>query len=139
MQEQEKKVKKKRLKGIAGVISKQMAPLNDSALFKELYGDLNVTYLLNANDSKVAALVSFNEGNIEFDSVSNKDKKALKKKVLGWDSKLETSTPIFLQIAMGELSLGGMVKKVIARKIKVKGIKNLLKLQSIFALLQDEE
>ena len=139
MQEAEKKVKKKRLKGIAGVLDKQLTPLRESLLFKELYDDFECTYLLNAIDSKVAALLSFTNGTIEIDSISNKDKKALKKKALGWDSKLATSTPLFLQIAMGELSLGAMAKKVAARKIKVKGLKNLLKLQEIFALLQKEE
>jgi len=139
MQETEKKVKKKRLKGIAGVLDKQLAPLRDSLLFKELFGEFKATYLLNAVDSKVAALLTFDEGAIEVDSISNKDKKALKKKVLGWDSKLATTTPLFLQIAMGELSMGAMAKKVVARKIKVKGLKTLLKLQEIFALLQKEE
>lgn len=134
-QEQQKKVRKKRLKGIAGVISKQMEPLNDSLLFKELFGDFKGTYLLNAVDSKHAALVIFNEGKIEVKGISNTDKKALKKKVLGWDSKLATTTPIFLQVAMGELSIGAMAKKVVTRKMKVKGLKKLLKLQEIFALL----
>lgn len=139
MQEQEKKVRKKRLKGIAGVISKQMEPLNDSLLFKELFGDFKAKYLLNAVDSKVAALVTFDEGKIEVEGISNTDKKALKKKVLGWDSKLATTTPIFLQVAMGELSMGAMAKKVVSRKIKVKGLKKLLKLQEVFALLSKEE
>ncbi len=140
MQEQkEKKVRKKRIKGIGGVLEKTIDPLRTSLLFKELYGDLKLKLLLNAIDSKYAAILTFNEGEISIEAMSNEDKKALKKKVIGYDGMLATSTPLFLQIAMGQLSMGAMAKKVVARKIKIKGAKNLLKLQNIFALLQKDE
>ncbi len=139
MQEQEKKVRKKRIKGIGGVLEKTIDPLRTSLLFKELYGDLKLKLLLNAIDSKYAAILTFNEGDISIEAISNGDKKALKKKVLGYDGMLATSTPLFLQIAMGQLSMGAMGKKVVARKIKIKGAKNLLTLQKIFALLQKDE
>ncbi|MFX1273745.1 MAG: hypothetical protein ACFFBP_14325 [Promethearchaeota archaeon] len=133
--ETKQSVKLKRAKGIGGVLQKQLAPLETNEKFLERYSNLKLTLLLNAKDSKYAAVVRFNDGNIMVESVSNADEKALSKKVLFWDGMLKTTTPIFLKIAMGELGLGAMAKKMISRKIKAKGIKNLLKLQKIFALL----
>ena len=128
-------VKLKRAKGIGGVLQKQLAPLETNERFLKKYSNLKLIILLNAKDSKYAAVVRFNEGKITVESVSNADEKALKKKVLLWDGMLKTTTPLFLKIAMGELSLIAMTKKIITRKIKAKGIRNLLKLQKIFAYL----
>jgi len=58
---------------------------------------------------------------------------------LNWDGKIETSSQIFLQIAMGELSIWGIAKKVLTRKIKLRGIRNLLQLLKIFKMLLSEE
>jgi len=58
---------------------------------------------------------------------------------LGWNGKIETNSQIFLKIAMGELSIWGIVKNVLTRKIKLRGIRKLLKLLKIFKMLLLEE
>ena len=132
---QQKQKKSKRIRGLGGVVAKQLAPLKTNEIFLRRYSDLQMLVLLNTTDSKYAALVEFNNGDIKVDAIDSTDKKALKKKVLGWDAMLSTSTSLFLKIAMGELGLGALVGKIIRRKVKAKGIKNLIILRKIFALL----
>ncbi|MFX0141903.1 MAG: hypothetical protein ACFFDN_50165, partial [Candidatus Hodarchaeota archaeon] len=62
-------------------------------------------------------------------------KENLKKKNAGWDGFLETTTAIFLQLfGSDELSTGKVIKKILARKIKIKGIKHVLVLLKLFDL-----
>ncbi|MGQ4874765.1 MAG: hypothetical protein ACP6IY_11915 [Promethearchaeia archaeon] len=135
----EKKPKKKRLRGFAGVIGRQLEPLNSNDFFKKKFKDDNFKILLNAKDGKFAALITVKNGQIEVDAVKNTPKEELKKKKLGWNGKLETTTQIFLDIAMGKLSTGKMLLKVITRKIRLKGIKTLMKLLAMFNILSHEE
>lgn len=129
------KIKVKRAKGIGGVLQKQMKSLETNEKFLELYSDINLTFLLNATDTSHAAILIIKQGKIFIESINNEDKKSLKKKVLNWDSMLATSTMLFLDIAMGKLSVGKMGKKIVARKMSAKGLKNLMVLKKIFALL----
>lgn len=129
-------VKPKRLRGIAGVLQKQLNPLETNKKFLKKYSKLNLTLLLNAIDSKHAAIIRFHEGRIDIESITNSNEKMLSKKVLLWDGMLQTTTPIFLKIAMGKIGLFGMGAKMISRKIKAKGIRKLLKLKKMFALLR---
>ena len=128
-------IKPKRLKGIAGVLQKQLASLETNKKFLKKYSKLKLTFLLNVKDSKHAAVVRFHEGRINVESIENSNEEVLSKKVLLWDGKLETTTPIFLKIAMGKISLFGMGIKMISGKIKAKGLRKLLKLKKIFAIL----
>lgn len=131
----EKKPKKKRLRGFPGVVKGQLDALNTNAYFQEKYQDEKFKVLLNANDGKLAAIVKVENGVVEVESVKNIPKENIKKKQLGWDGKLDTTVPIFLEIAMGKLSLWGIIKKVITRKIKIRGIRTLLKLLDMFNIL----
>ena len=135
----EQKTKKKKIRGLGGIVAKQMEPLETNEIFIKKYGTLKMKVLLNAVDSKYAAVVSFDEGKIDIEGIKNTDKKALKKKVLGWNAKLATKTEIFLNLAMGKVGLGKIGRYVITRKLKIKGVKNLLKLMDMFAILAKEE
>jgi len=139
MSEPIKKKKKKRLRGFAGVINNQLTPLNEIEYFREEFKEEDFKILLNAVEGRWAALIEVKGGEVKVDGLKNDPKENLKKKKLGWDGKLETTTPIFLQIAMGKLSLLGIIWKVITRKIKIKGVRNLLKLLKMFNILSHEE
>jgi len=129
---QERKVRKPR--GVGGVLYTLLMPLETNERFIQRYSKFNLKVLINAKDTKYAAIASINNAKIEIESMSNKDKKSLKKKVLKWNALLVSSTPLLLDIAMGKLSTMGMVKKVMARKMKVRGIKNLLIMKKVFGL-----
>ena len=130
--------KKKRLRGFASILAKQLGPLNEIDYFKEKFKDTNVKLLLNATDGKIAALIIIDKGTLSIESIPNTPKKSLKKKVLGWNGKLETKTLFFLDIAVGKLGIGGIVKKVLSRKIKIRGIRKLLILLKMFNILEYE-
>ena len=133
MQEQAQK-REKRLHGIAGVIVKQLKPIENKEIFIEKYSDLELRVLLNPIDSKYAAIVNLSHGRFEVEDIKNEQKEKLSKDVLNWNAMLETSTLIFLKIAMGELGLVGQAKLIMTRKMKVKGLANLLKFASILKL-----
>ena len=131
--------KKKKPRGFAGVIYAQMIPLNEKEKFREKYKDTSMKLLLNATDGKYAALITINKGNLEVEGVSNKEKDDIKKEALGWDGKLETTTQIFLDFGMGNISTASfLVKWLITRKIKMKGMKNVMVLLDLFAILDEK-
>jgi len=134
MIETEKNEKVKKPRGVGGVLYKILMPLENNERFVQRYSKFDLKLLINAKDTKFAAVVTVNNGKILIESISNKDKKSLKKKVLKWNGMITASLPLFLEIAMGKLSLMGMVKKIITRKMKVRGIKNLLIMKKMFAL-----
>ena len=127
--------KKKKPRGFAGVISSQLEPLNGIEKFKSKYKDTELKILLNATDGRYAALINISKGVIDVEGIPNKDRNDLKKDVLGWEGKLETTTPLFLDLAMGKLSTLGVLGKIITRKIKLKGMKKVLVLLDLFAIL----
>lgn len=127
--------KKKRLRGFAGIVSKQVEPLNDNEKFKERFKDTEVKVLLNAKDGKYAALLVIDKGTIHVEGMKNKPKKNLKKKILGWDGRLQTKTSTFLEILESDdISLGKIVGKILTFRIRIKGIKHVLILLQLFSL-----
>ena len=135
----EEKSKKKRLRGLAGILWNFFEPLNKNDYFKEKFADTEVKLMLNATDGRYAALIIIDKGTIDIENVPNKVKEDLKKKKLGWNGKLETDTQTLMDIAMEKLSLGGIVKKVLTRKIKIRGTRKLLILIKIFNILSYDE
>ena len=131
--------KKKKPRGFAGVIYTQLMPLNEKEKFREKYKDSSMKLLLNATDGKYAALISINDGVLDVEGISNKEKEDLKKDVLGWDGKLEMTTQLFLDFAMGKIGTGSfLVKWLITRKIKMKEMKNVMTLIDLFAILDEK-
>jgi hypothetical protein len=126
---------KKKLRGFAGIVSKQVEPLNEMEKFKEKFKDTEVKVLLNAKDGKWAALLVIDKGKIHVEGIKNTPKENIKKKNAGWDGLLQTTTDIFLQLlGSDELSTGAVIKKILARKIKIRGIKHVLVLLQLFDL-----
>lgn len=127
--------KKKKMRGFAGTVAKLVEPLNENDKFKEKFKDTELKILLNAKDGKYAALLVIDKGTIHVESIENKPKRNLKKKVVGWDGLFETSTPLFLEILGGdEVSMGKIIRKVLTGKIKIRSIKNVKKLLQLFDL-----
>jgi len=56
--------KKKRIRGLAGIVSKLVEPLNENEKFKEKFKDTEKKVLLNAKDGKYAALLVIDKGTI---------------------------------------------------------------------------
>jgi len=127
--------KKKRLRGFAGIVSKQIEPLKDNEKFKQKYKDTQVKILLNAKDGKYAALLVIDKGTIDIEGFKNKPKENLKKKVLGWDGLLQTKTKTFVGLLESDdISLGKVIGKIVTGRIKIRGIKHVLVLLPLFSL-----
>jgi hypothetical protein len=76
-------------------------------------------------DGRYAALITIDHGTFDVDSIRNKEEN-LTQEELNWDGKLETSTDLFLKLAMNELSTAKIIWKWITRKIKIKNYKKVL-------------
>nr|MDO8087902.1 SCP2 sterol-binding domain-containing protein [Candidatus Sigynarchaeum springense] len=119
----EKKEKKKRLKGFAGMISNILKPLNDSSHFKERFAEEVLTFVINATDFPPAAVIKVDKGTIAFEETQPEDVKKIK------GSLLQGTMDNIMKVASGKI---GPIKAIFTGKIKVKGALNLLKLNKLF-------
>ncbi|MFX1365287.1 MAG: hypothetical protein ACFFCE_17045 [Promethearchaeota archaeon] len=128
--------KKKKLRGFAGMLSKQIEPLNEMEAFREKLKDINVKVLLNAKDGKWAALLIVENSKIYVEGIKNEPKKNLKKKNAGWDGFFEATMPLFLEMLTNRdnFSKGKAIRKILSGKMKIRGIKHVLKLLKLFEL-----
>ncbi|MFX1240739.1 MAG: hypothetical protein ACFFA7_05770 [Promethearchaeota archaeon] len=127
--------KKVRLHGFAGIVSKQVEPLNENEKFKHMFKDSEEKVLLNAKDGKWAALLIIDKGEIYVEGVKNQPKENIKKKNVGWNGLLQTTTPMFMELLGSEkVSMGKVIGKILTGKIKIRGIKHVLVLLKLFEL-----
>jgi len=125
--------KKKRLRGFAGVVSKQIEPLNDIEKFKKDFKDRTVKILLNATDGKNAALIVIDKGTIHVEEVQNTPKENIKKKNAGWDGRLQAKTKAFVNLLTSEdLSFGSVLGQILTFKIRIRGLRKSLTLLELF-------
>jgi len=126
---------KKKLRGFAGIVSKQIEPLHEMKEFQQKFKNTEVKVLLNAKDGKWAALLIIDKGKIYVEGIENSPKENISKKNAGWDGLLQTTTPMFLELLGGDnLSTGKVIRKILTGKIKIRGIKNVLVLLQLFDL-----
>lgn len=126
---------KEKLRGFAGLINSILVPLNENKKFQEEFKYTNSKILLNATNLNYAALIFIDHGFLIVESLLNKPKANLSKRKVGWDAFLEMDTYTFLAIVMHRISLLGVVKMWLTRKIKMRGIRKLLLLLKMFKLL----
>jgi len=127
--------KKKRLRGFANIVSKQFEHLNENEKFKEKYRDTELKLLLNAKNGKYAALLVIDKGTIKVEEIKNQPKENFKKKKVGWDGLMQTTLEMFLELLKSEkISIGMITRKVLRRKIKIRGIKKTLVLLQLLKL-----
>jgi len=125
--------KKKRLKGFAKVVAKEVEVLNTIEQFKEDFKDSELKILLNAKDGKYAALLVIDKGKVYVESIENNPKENIKKKNAGWDGLLQAKMQLFVELlGGGDISMGSIIWKILTFRIKIKGIKNVLTLLKLF-------
>jgi hypothetical protein len=125
----------KKVRGFAVLIKSILMPLNENKNFKESFRNIKAKILLNASNLNYAALINVENGLVRVDSIPNKPEENLKKRKLGWDGFLEMDTQTFLAVAMNRLSLLGVAKMWLTRRIKMRGIRKLLILLKMFRFL----
>jgi len=130
--------KEEKVRGFAGLIDAILNPINDLKKFQDEFSNIDTKILLNAINVDHAALIIIKNSTLTVKSIENKPKEKLNKKVLGWDALLEMDTQTFLAVSMKKISMLSMLKKILTGKIKVKGIRKVLILLKILALLDEE-
>ena len=125
----------KKVRGFAGLLNNVLNPLNENEHFKNKFSETKVNILINAWNANFAALIIISEGRLRVESIPNKPKDYLSQEKVGWDAYVEMDTQTFLAFAMKRLSLIGLAKKIITRKVKLKGLFKLLILMKIMKLL----
>jgi hypothetical protein len=120
----------------AGLIKNIMEPLNQNQEFKKKFKTLKKKFLINASNLNHAALITIDEGSIRVESIPNKPESNLKKKFIGWNGFISMDSQIFLALAMDRITIFNIIAKWLVRKVKMKGILNLLALLKIFELLK---
>ncbi|UCC19149.1 MAG: hypothetical protein JSV62_13770 [Promethearchaeota archaeon] len=128
---------KDKIRGFAGLINSVLIPLNENKKFQEKFSNKDAKILLNASNLKYAALIIIDHGSVNVKSIPNEPKTNLIKKKVGWNAFLEMDTQSFLAIAMGRISMLGVAKLWLTRKIRLRGIRKLLLLLKMFKLLTD--
>ena len=113
-------------------------PLNSIDKFKEKFADVTFKILLNPKDGQYAALITVNKGTVSIEGIENKDKKDLTEEKLGWNGMMKTTKALFEEIGDGKLSQSDIIKKVVARKIKMKNPKFLIKLTEMQSFLESD-
>ena len=131
----ESKKENKKIRGFANLINSILTPLNENKKFQEKFRNTNVKILLNASNLNHAAILIVEKGFIRIESIPNKPKENLNKRKVGWDAFIEMDTQTFLAIVMNRLSLFGVAKKWLTRKIKMRGIRKLFILLKIIKFL----
>jgi hypothetical protein len=122
--------------GFAGVIARQIEPLNSKAAFQQAYRSAKpVCILLNATNADHAALIIVENGKIHVQGIENKPKSNLSRKNVHYDGFLSCSTRTFLEIALGRLSMAKMVLKLLSGDIKVNNLLKVLQFKKIISYL----
>jgi len=135
----ETKLEKKRIRGFAGLIASGLLPLNENQKFKERFANTDIKILLNAVNVNFAALIIIKNGILRVESIPNKPKENLKKKIVGWDALLAMDTQTYLALAMNRLPMSKLGLKVLTGKVKVRGLRKLLILKKMLILLSESE
>ena len=128
----------KEQRGFAGLIANVLKPLNENPNFNKVFKEIQRKFLINATNLKYAAIITLEKGSITVESIQNKPTNNLTKKKIGWDAYIAMDAQIFLAIAMKKLSLIGILKKWITKKIKIRGITKLLIFLKILKFLEEE-
>ncbi len=131
------KIIEKKARGFAGLIANVVEPLNKNPKFKEQFKNTKRKYLINALNLNYAALITIEKGTLIIESVRNKPKSNLKKKILGWDGYISMNSQIFLALAMDKISLLNIGLKWLTRKVKIKGLIKMFTLLKMLNFLKD--
>ena len=135
----ETKLEKERIRGFAGLIASGLFPLNENQKFREQFANTDIKILLNAINVNFAALIIIKNGILRVESIPNKPKENLKKKIVGWNALLAMDTQTYLALAMNRLPIAKLGIKILTGKVKVKGLRKLLVLKKMLILLSESD
>ena len=119
-------------RGLAGLLWKQMEPVNYVDKFKELYKEKSLSILYKLTDQPFAAHIKAENGKLDIKHIKNEEEALSNLKV---DASMACSTELFLDFSSGSLSKFGAIIKMLSGKLKIKGMDRMKELGEIMALL----
>ena len=119
-------------RGLAGLLWKQMEPVNDVKKFQELYKDKSLSILYNLTDQPYSALIRVEKGKLDIEHIKNEEDFLNNLQV---DASMACSTSIFFDFSSGSLSKLKAMVYMITGKIKIKNMKKMQELAVIMELL----
>ncbi|MFX0101521.1 MAG: AMP-binding protein [Candidatus Hodarchaeota archaeon] len=125
---------KTEVKGFVKLIARQLLVLNDNPVFQRRFKDEHKTFLLNITDGEYAGIIRIDKGKVAVESVKNGDKKLMDRlyQEYNCDGMLETDLSTLYQMASGNLGIGSILKEIIKKKVRIKGVKKIRLLQDLF-------
>jgi len=120
-------------RGLAGLLWKQMEPVNNVDKFKEQYKDKSLSILYRLTDQPYAALITVESGKLDIKHVKNEEKSLSNLEV---DALMKCPTELFLDFSSGSLSKFGALVKMLTGKLKIKNMKKMKELGDIMACLE---
>ncbi|MFX1453520.1 MAG: hypothetical protein ACFFCM_22005 [Promethearchaeota archaeon] len=133
----ESKIVSGEARGFAGLIETVMGPLNENPKFQEAFKNTQRKILINATNLNYAALLTIDKGTLKIESIPNKPKSNLKKKEIGWDGYVAMDTMLFIGLAMRRVSIIKLGLKMLAGKVKIRGIFKLLSMLKLIKILTE--
>ncbi|MHA1555448.1 MAG: aminotransferase class III-fold pyridoxal phosphate-dependent enzyme [Candidatus Heimdallarchaeota archaeon] len=118
--------------GFAAIIYVMLKSLNLKKEFASKFKEDNYSLLLVAKDDPFAMKVSFIEGKVFFTQIENSPAK-IKAQKKECDGSIITTKPTFLGFGLGKIN---PVKAIITGKLKIRGIRYILKFSKYFELLK---
>ncbi|NVM19787.1 MAG: hypothetical protein HWN80_18945 [Candidatus Lokiarchaeota archaeon] len=119
-------------RGLAGLLWKQMEPVNNVDKFKELYKDKSLSILYKLTDQPYAALIKVENGKLDIKHLKNEEEAFNNLQV---DASMACPTELFFDFSSGSLSKFGALTKMLTGKLKIKGMDKMKELGEIMALL----
>ena len=121
-------------RGLAGLLWRQMEPVNELDKFKELYKDKTLSILYNLTDQSYATLIKVENSKLDISHIK-KEKEVLEN--LQVDASMACSTELFFDFSSGSLSKFAALTKMLTGKLKIKGMKKMKELGDIMSLLNE--
>jgi len=121
-----------RFKGFAAIIYVMLKSLNINKEFQKEFKEDNYSLLLVAKDDPYAIKVTFSEGRVQFLQLENTPA-IIKENKKSCNGAIITSKPTFLGFGLGKIN---PVKAIFTGKLKIKGLRYVLKFSKYFELLK---
>jgi hypothetical protein len=118
--------------GFSGIIHTLLKQLNNNKEFAEKHKDDDYSLLMVATDDATAVKVVVKDGKLAFHPIKN-TKENIKKAKKECNGALITSKPGFFGLVLGKTKYA---KALLIGKLKIKGIRYLMKFTKYFSLLK---
>lgn len=122
----------KQYEGFASIIFAMLKSLNTNEVFIKKFKEDNYNLLIVAKEDAKAIQLRINNGKIQFEQINNQ-KDIIKDAKKSSDGVIITSIPVFMGLGLGKVK---PLNAILTGKLRIKGIKYIIKFTNYFKLLK---